>query len=401
MNDYIKYAWNNIRKRLLRSSLTILSIMIGIMAIFTLVSFGQGLSKYMIDTFESMGTDKIIMEINTFGPPGSSDVSFYDDDVDFIEKVTGVDVVTGLNFVVTDVSIKGERPQSAYVMGLSTESDDLELVKTMLTVDTQEGRFLKKDDRTKIVVGNSFSKANKIFTKALTIGDKIKIKEIDFEIVGIMESIGNPQDDTNIYMEQDYYNKVFGDGYSYIYIQAQKGANIEKLAETIDEKYRKHTNQEEGKENYYIQTFEDMMDTAGTVITTINVVVLVIALISIVVAAINITNTMYTSVLERTNEIGIMKAIGARNFEILKIFLIESAILGLIGGLLGMGLGYLISKFGEGIALSAGYGLLKPYFPLWLIMGCLIFAILVGMISGFLPAKQASEQKPVDSLRYE
>ncbi len=126
-----------------------------------------------------------------------------------------------------------------------------------------------------------------------------------------------------------------------------------------------------------------------------------IALISVVVAAVNIMNTMYTSILERTQEIGVMKAIGAKNKFILFVFMTESGILGLIGGLVGIIFGYGIAKFGGYIAALYGLGMIRPAFPLWLTMGCLLFAFLVGAGSGLIPSLQASKLKPVDALRYE
>ena len=120
-----------------------------------------------------------------------------------------------------------------------------------------------------------------------------------------------------------------------------------------------------------------------------------------VVAAVNIANTMYTSILERTPEIGVMKSIGAKNKFILFIFVTESGVLGLIGGIIGIVFGYLIAKGGGLIAASAGLSMLRPAFPLWLTAGCLLFAFVVGAGSGLLPALQASKLKPVEALRYE
>ncbi|MBD3309876.1 FtsX-like permease family protein, partial [Candidatus Woesearchaeota archaeon] len=104
---------------------------------------------------------------------------------------------------------------------------------------------------------------------------------------------------------------------------------------------------------------------------------------------------------ERTKEIGVMKAIGAPNSQILFIFVFESGLLGLLGGFVGILFGWLISKGGGYIAAVTGYSALKPIFPLWLTVSCALFAMIVGAASGLLPAKQASELKPVDALRYE
>jgi putative ABC transport system permease protein len=111
---------------------------------------------------------------------------------------------------------------------------------------------------------------------------------------------------------------------------------------------------------------------------------------------------MYTATLERTNEIGIMKAVGAKNSDIMQIFLIESGVIGLLGGILGIIIGIVLSKIVEFIGKNfLGTTLLSAYFQWYLILGALAFAFLVGMSSGVMPAIQASKMKPVDALRYE
>ncbi|MCK4808770.1 MAG: FtsX-like permease family protein, partial [Candidatus Aenigmarchaeota archaeon] len=114
---------------------------------------------------------------------------------------------------------------------------------------------------------------------------------------------------------------------------------------------------------------------------------------------IGITNTMYTSVVERTREIGIMKSVGAKNGDIISIFLMESAMLGFFGGILGIVIGLSVSKAVEIMAVSAGVNVLKAYFGFELVAGALIFSMVVGTISGVLPARSAAKMNPVDALR--
>ena len=125
------------------------------------------------------------------------------------------------------------------------------------------------------------------------------------------------------------------------------------------------------------------------------------SIIAIIVGGIGIMNTMYTSVLQRTRDIGIMKAIGAKNSDILLIFLIESGILGLVGGAIGILIGVALSKLVEFASFQSGITLFQAYFPWYLIAGALAFSFIVGVLSGILPARQASKLKPVDALRYE
>jgi len=189
--------------------------------------------------------------------------------------------------------------------------------------------------------------------------------------------------------------------YQFIVIRSASDTSPTELAEKINEKFRKRKGQKEGEEDFYVQTFEQMMETFGNIIVILNSILVIIALISLVIAAVNIANTMYTAVLERTREIGVMKAIGSKNISIMSVFVMESGFLGLIGGILGVLLGYSIAKMGEFAARAAGLSMLRPYFPAWLTIGCLLFAFLIGAGSGLLPARQASKLKPVDALRYE
>jgi len=142
------------------------------------------------------------------------------------------------------------------------------------------------------------------------------------------------------------------------------------------------------------------LESLQVILTVIQVVLGGIAAISLVVGGIGIANSMFTSVLERTREIGVMKAIGARNSEILGIFIGEAAIIGLIGGIIGVSLGLLVSYF---IKLGASLGgvEINIIYNLNVIIFALVFSMVIGIISGLWPAVQASRQKPVDSLRYE
>jgi putative ABC transport system permease protein len=402
--DLIKYSLNNLLQRAKRSFLTILSIFIGIMAIFALVSFGQGLSQYVDQIADEMGRDKIIIQPQGFINPVDSPFTYTEDDLDFVEKIRGVHAAVGMIMVAGEVQQElDEKSVYSYVMGLSLEKERWEIVKEMLTVELAEGRELKKGDKGKVTVGYAYSQPDKIFKKPIGLGDKFYINEEQVEIVGIYESVGNPEDDKNIYMTEEGVIDVLGAEreYGMIVIRAAVGVNPSELAEEIEDEFRDHKGQEEGKEEFFVQTFEDLLEVFSNVLGVINSVLILIALISVLVAAVNIMNTMYTAVLERTKEIGIMKATGAKNSDILSVFVFESGVLGLVGSVIGILLGYGIAELGSAIAAGAGYTSLQAAYPLWLIIGSLMFGFLMGAISGLAPAIQASRQKPVDALRYE
>lgn len=403
--EYIKYSLQNLSRRRLRSWLTILSILIGIASIYALVSFGQGISKYVNEISEEAGADKLIIQAKGIGAPGI-DTTFKLDqsDLDVVRDTNGIDEVTAIHIRSGEIEFSNKKIY-AFVMGVPVEPKEKRLVEESFAgIGIIKGRDLKNGDKFKAVLGYNYQIPEKAFKKGIKLGDKISINGFNFDVIGFYEEMGNPQDDINVYLTKETAEEIFNipkDEFHYMIARVSKGQEPKKLAEKVQEKLRKHKGLKKGQEDFFVRTFEQLIETFGTILAIINGVLVLIALISLVVAGVNIMNTMYTAVLERTNEIGIMKAIGAENKDIRNIFIFESGFLGAIGGALGIVFGYLIAKTGEAIAAANGFASLKPAFPWWLIIGCLLFAFSVGALSGFLPAMQASKLKPVDALRYE
>ena len=400
--DLIKYALLNVKKRKLRSGLTVLSILIGITAIYALVSFGVGLQNYVNVLAEQAGIDKLFIQSKGIGAPGTDEnfrISL--DDVDFVEKINGVQEISGIYF--KTVEVKKNR-QLKFVFGSGIDPSKIDFVEEAFTVGVEKGRQLKKGDFDKVVLGHNYQLEDKIFKKSVALGEKIEINDEVFEVIGFYEKIGNPQDDSNVFFTYDTFESLFPDDkdqFGFVMVKANRNVDPSLLAKRITDKLRKHKGQEEGKEDFFVQTFEDALQTFNNIILILSGILVLIALVSLIVASVNTMNTMYTAVVERTKEIGIMKAVGARNRDILSIFVIESGILGAIGGLIGVILGFLISSTGGKIAAQAGFSFLQPSFPIWLTIGSILFAFFVGAASGSLPAYRASKLKPVDALRYE
>lgn len=404
MRFEIKYSLRNLRSRKLRSSLSILSILIGIAAIFALVSFGMGIQDYVNRLSAEMGSDKLFIMAKGIGAPGM-DESFFitKDEVSFVSKIGGVGEAAGMYAKVAEIKSGSEKKYN-FLMGLDPENMDF--INEALTVGVHKGRSLKKGDIGKAVLGYNYQLGNQalVFRKPAKLGDRIKINGEDFEIIGFYEEVGNPQDDSQIYVTFEAFEKLYPgrkDKFGYVMLRSVPGADPVSLAENIKEKLRKYKRQEEGKEDFYVQTLEDILKIYGNVTNAFSGALILIALMSVVVAFVNTMNTMYTSVLDRTAEIGTMKAIGARNENILLIFVFESAFLGFIGGAIGIALGYAISSAAGAVAAGAGYSMLQPVFPPYLAAGCLLFSSIVGALSGLLPAIRASRLNPVEALRYE
>ena len=265
----------------------------------------------------------------------------------------------------------------------------------------QKGRVLKSGDMG-VVLGYNYMVDGKIFDKALDINDVVEINGKKLKIIGFMESIGNPQDDSNLYVTNDRFLDIIPEKNSYAEIVARVDITEIKLTtENIEKALRKSRGLDKGKEDFFVQSFEDMIESYSGAINVIIGFVILIALISVLVSGINTANTMITSVLERYKEIGILKSIGARNSEIFGIFLFESAFLGFVAGTLGVLLGFGATSLAGAILTSLGWGFLQPYYSFWLFIGCILFATITGAISGAIPAYKASKVDPVKALRYE
>lgn len=404
IKDYLAIVLGSLRHRQLRSWLTMLGIFVGIAAVVSLISLGQGLQAAINEEFEKMGTNKIMIEAggSSFGIPGTdiSSEKLTDSDVKVIERVKGVDLVAKMVYKSSKTEFHDD-VKYPLIIGMPTD-DTKKVFEEMQSVEIAQGRNLKNIDKYKLVVGDLVAKGE-LYDKEVILRDTIKIKDKDFKVIGIFAPIGNPQDDKQLYIPYDTAVDLFElDSIGALVVQTKGGINIDQVAESIKKELRDYRNVDEGEEDFRVQTFEQVMKSFQTIFGIVQAVVIGIAAISLLVGGIGITNTMYTSVLERTRDIGIMKAIGARNSDIMKIFLIESGMLGLVGGGIGIIIGMGLSKTVE-IAVTKLYNFvyLKANFPWYLILGALAFSFIVGSISGVMPARQAAKMKPVDALRYE
>ena len=409
IKDCLKLAVGNLFHRKTRSWLTMLGIFIGVAMVVSLISLGQGMKEAIQDVFLNIGSDKLIITAKSgtslTGPPGSSAASnLTNHDVDVIKKVNGVDEA-GARLIKSAKLEFDNEIKFYFVASMPDDDNGRKVITEANNYEAEEGRLLKKGDMHKAFIGNGVAKKELFKNKNIALGNKIKINGVEFGVVGILKKSGNPQQDRVIVVPEDSLREVLDiekEKVDIIAVKVQKGIDAGRVAEYIEKAMRKDRDLEIGKEDFEIQTPQQILETLGTILTIVQIVRIGIAAISLIVGGIGIANTMYTSVIERTKEIGIMKSIGAENKDIILIFLAEAGLLGLAGGVIGIGLGMGFSKMVEISAYSyLGTKLIQAYFPWYLILGALIFSVLIGMISGILPARQASSLKPVDALRYE
>lgn len=403
LKDFFLLGLSNLRRRRLRSWLTMIGIFIGIAAVVALISLGQGLQDYISEEFEKLGADKIVIQPKLLGPPGSvtsESLILTSKDLEIIENIRGVKWAVGFLVKQGQAFYKGE---SGIGFATGVDPEDLELIREVQSFSLLEGRQLKKGDKYKVVVGYNHVYGD-IWDKPMQLGSTINIEGYDFKVIGIMEKIGNPIDDGILYVTKDVLKEVLdvGDEESQILAKTAEGFDPENVAETIKRKLRQSRGEKEEQETFNVQTSEQLLETFQSIFAVVQGVLVGIAAISLLVGGVGIMNTMYTSVLERTKEIGTMKAIGARNSHILLLFLLESGLLGLVGGLIGVVIGVGLAKGAEGIAtVYIGSPLLQASMNPVILVGALAFSFVIGTLSGILPAMQASKLKPADALRYE
>lgn len=399
--ESIKYSLRNLKMRKSRSFLTILSIFVGISAIFIFVSFGWGLYDYVNEFTTSSSANKILIQPKGGGgTPGLDDTfALTESDIDAIKRVAGVYEVTGSSFAVAEIQ-KGTEKRYVFISSYDPKKP---LIWDLSNIKLLEGRDLESGDTGKVTVGYNYKLDNKIFSKGLQVNENFDLNGERVKITGIMEAIGNPQDDSNLYVNQEFFEELYPEkagkfGWVIAEVEIEE---LDRIILDIEKVLRKNKNQEEGKEDFFVQSFDEMLESFSVALNIIIGFVILIALISVLVSAVNTANTMITSVIERTKEIGIIKSIGAKNSEVLKIFLFESAFLGFLSGVIGVTVGYAITSLANALLESLGWGFLSPHYSLSLFLGCILFATFTGAISGFIPAYKASKTNPVNALRYE
>ena len=401
MRADIKIATGNLKKRKLRTTLTLVGIIISIATIFMLVSLSLGLRDAVNEQFEALGADKFFIQPRTgfLGPPGSiGGIILTEEDIRTVEKVRGVGEVLATTVGAARVEYN-DRINYLSVWGMET---DTTLYIELGDYKVVEGRFLKGGE-SGVILGNNH-KAGNIFAKHVSVGDTIIINGEEVRVRGILERIGNPEDDRIIIMNLEEFRDLFEipTRVDWIVVQVEEAEDLVEISERVEKELLDERGLNEETQDFSILTPQELLGSIQNILNIITAFLAGVAAISLFVGGIGIANTMYTSVIERTREIGTMKAVGARNSDILKIFLIEAGILGLAGGVVGVALGITISKTIEYIAVhQLGSELLQASMHPALIIGCLIFAFAVGAVSGTLPALRASKLNPTDALRYE
>lgn len=401
--DNFLIAYKNIKQRKTRVALTLLGIAIGIMAIVALLGIGEGMQQAITGELSSLSDTIIVFggDINAGMMGGGfvdSDKRFLDRDIDSVQRIQGLKTISPVYFGQGAVTFNS---QTKPVTLIGMDPDNMQSIFGIETLGLAQGEFMEEGERFRCIVGHDI--AYRFFDADMVVGGRIQINNKNFVVNGIYKRQGAgfsvPTDD-NIHLTDYDFKKITGlKDISAIIIRVYDVHQVEMLAQEIEQAI----NQNHGTDDFAkATTMASILQSIQEVLGIIQMVLIAIAGIALVVASIGIMNTMLTSVMERTHEIGIMKAIGARNSDVMTVFIIEGILISLLGGVLGIILGVFGAK-GFSI-LSAGFlggGMLQPVITVFSITLAIGVSTFVGIVSSLYPARKAAKMSPIEAVRYE
>jgi len=407
-------AFRSLGANKLRSSLTMLGVIIGVGSVITLMSVGRGAEKSITSTLEGMGTNLIYISSQTPGleglaAMGMASQSLTISDAEAIaERVPSVIAVAPVTENYVEVAA-GDESTAAFIEATTPEYE------YVLNYPTEYGQFITARNvagRDMVTVLGS-DIASDLFGDEDAVGKKVKINGRQFNVVGVLEAkggqmMGISMDAVIVVPITTYQTRLFPgqtvrgeDTVQQIAVQIDSTEVADIVSADITELLtQRHRITEEGKEDFLIMTQEQMMGMIQQVTGLLTILLGAIASISLLVGSIGIMNIMLVSVTERTREIGIRKAVGAKRRDILLQFLLEAAMLSLSGGAVGIiggwGVSWLISTFSAaaGISINAAVS--------WdIVILAISVSVFIGLVSGIYPAMRAARLNPIDALHYE
>jgi putative ABC transport system permease protein len=397
-------AWEALQANKVRSVLTMLGVIIGVLAVIVMIGMGQASQNYITQQVQGMGATALIVtpgnpKTPQFGPPGLfSAPTLTLDDADALAVQPGVQAMSAQAF--TQVIFKyGPQQLPGMVIGTmaaAQEVRDLKLAQGRFLTD-QEGR---NGSRVMVIGPKLLQELTKDANPNLD-NLRVKIENQNYRIIGVLKAqggglFGNTDDQAFIPIGAFQQNLKDGKRINSIFLRVDSPKVLTATRLRLADLLRiRHKIRNDEEDDFTVQTQEELLSTVKTITQVFTALLAAIASISLLVGGIGIMNIMLVSVTERTQEIGIRKAVGAKRRDILGQFLVEAATLSVLGGTIGMGLGIAIT-----VAATRAMGL--PYvFSAAAVIGAFLFSAGVGVVFGIYPANRASKLDPVDAMRFE
>lgn len=403
LNDILKESWLSISGNKIRSFLTVLGIIIGVMAVVIMVAVGETVQKEITDQFSSLGTNTVVIRAGAAqigGVRSGNRQTLTTDDAAVIAKLPDVAAISPVQVAGAQV-VYGNKNWSTSMIGAYPD------YTTVQNIEMEYGAFFDdvavRNASTYAVIGPKT--AAELGMDKNPVGEVIRVQNVPFVVIGVPKERGDSamgsQDDMVMIpvttLKKRLQGSRFPNAVSMIalklYQDADNAVVIDQISALLRDRHRLKPGDED---DFQIMDMKQILETMTTVTGYLKLLLIAIAAVSLLVGAIGIMNMMLVSVAERTREIGIRKAIGARESNIIIQFLAESIMISFIGSMIGLVVG---------IGLSQGVGrFILGYhvpFSLWPVLLSISVAVVVGLASGVMPAIKAAKLNPIDSLRYE
>jgi len=410
----IKLALKNLRANVGRTVLTLIGVVIGITSVIIVSSAGQGVKNFILRQVSSFGTDIIQVEVKL---PATDKASAQN----AMGQAQGIQITT---MKIADAKELGKIPNvEAYTPGtVAQERASYQNINKRILIFGVGPQYAQIDQNTKMEDGSFFTQAeddnlaqvavigsnvhNSFFGQDNPLGKTIKIKDQNYKVVGLAKSrgavAGFNYDDIVYIPVQTVQKKILGIDYiRFVMIKVKDEKLIDvTAADLTDEMRRLHDITDSNKDDFAVTSIKEAQDIIAKVFGAINILLLALTSISLIVGGVGIMNIMYVAVAERTFEIGLRKAVGAKTGDILKQFLWEAIFITFAGGVVGIFLGFLFTFLLSYVFTLFGFSL-QLTATLQSILIATGFSIAVGIIFGYYPARSASQLTPMDALRKE
>ena len=405
LREMVLYSLDYLQHHKLRSLLTVLGIVVGISSVIILVGLVQGLKEDVLSQLEDFGPRTIVITPLSTGAGGGgfgassfmpTKGKLFENDYERVKRLPEIASITQIIMGQTTAVFKNESI-SASVYGIEAGVFD-----DTVPVEIDSGRFIEASDRGVAGIGSDIATGFKQTKEDVKTQSNLYLSGKRFKVIGVLKPTGNsfaPIDGV-IFIPIDDARELFNSSLlpneiSAIRLTLKEGADVDAASEQIEDIMIASHHVTNDTKDFGVINPKFINERMSGVLDTLTLFLGAIASISLIVGAIGIANTMFMSVLERRREIGTMKALGARTEQIRDLFVVESAIIGLVGGFLGLLLAVL-----AGLGVRYLGNITFVFDPL-VIGGAMVFSILIGLVSGTVPAIEAAKVDPIEALRYE